>query len=198
MRIRKWSIGNWFYQGNKTLNALYLLFTTTLISWLISTNLKMWLRVAAIISQLFSHYASKMCFKKSWNEIGTRALEIRRQNWTFVIIYAHVFQTTAKQVILRRGKNEKVCAMSTNKKCTRKACKTIVFHCQICKFLSFLLQSSSWLRKGPSKRLQHLLQHPFDFVIRCWKVAEWCWTLGWANGFYFHWYDCTETVTRDA
>ena len=26
--------------------------------------------------------------------------------------------------------------------------------------------------KGPSKRLQHLLQHLFDFVERCWKVVE--------------------------
>ena len=32
--------------------------------------------------------------------------------------------------------------MSKNEKCTCKACKTIVFHCQICKFVTFLLQSS--------------------------------------------------------
>ena len=37
--------------------------------------------------------------------------------------------------------------------------------------------------KGPRKRLQHLLQHPFDFVERCWKVVEWCLTVRWTNGF---------------
>ena len=37
--------------------------------------------------------------------------------------------------------------------------------------------------KGPSKRLQHLLRHQSDFVERRWKVVEWCWTVGWANGF---------------
>ena len=62
---------------------------------------------------------------------------------------AHVFLTTAKQVISRRKKNENVCGMSKNEKCTCKACKSIVFHCQICKFVTFLLPSSSWLRKLP-------------------------------------------------
>ena len=33
--------------------------------------------------------------------------------------------------------------MSNNEKCTWKACKTIVFHSQICAFLTFLLPSSS-------------------------------------------------------
>ena len=31
--------------------------------------------------------------------------------------------------------------------CTCKACKNNVFHCQICKFVGFLLPSSSWLLK---------------------------------------------------
>ena len=35
------------------------------------------------------------------------------------------------------------------KKCTCKACKNTVFHCQICKFVGFLLPSSSWLLKLP-------------------------------------------------
>ena len=39
--------------------------------------------------------------------------------------------------------------MSKNDKCTCKACKNTVFHCQICKFMGFLLSSSSWLRKLP-------------------------------------------------
>ena len=62
-------------------------------------------------------------------------------------IYAHVVHSTARQVISRRGKNENVGEMSKNENCTSKACKTVVFHCQICKFVTFLSQSSSWLRK---------------------------------------------------
>ena len=35
--------------------------------------------------------------------------------------------------------------MSKDEKCTCKACKITVFHCQICKFVGFVLPSSSWL-----------------------------------------------------
>ena len=63
--------------------------------------------------------------------------------------YAHVVYTTAKQVISRHGKNENACEMSQNEKCTCKECKTFVFHCQICKFVGFLLPSSSRLLKLP-------------------------------------------------
>ena len=59
--------------------------------------------------------------------------------------HAYVVHTTAKPVFSRRRKNENVCKMSKNEKCTCKACKTIVFHCQICKFVTLLLQSSLWL-----------------------------------------------------
>ena len=34
------------------------------------------------------------------------------------------------------------------------ACKNTVFHCQICKFVGFLLPSSSWLLKLPIERLR--------------------------------------------
>ena len=34
--------------------------------------------------------------------------------------------------------------------CTCKACKPIVFHCQICKFVTCMLPSSSWLLKLPT------------------------------------------------
>ena len=64
--------------------------------------------------------------------------------------YAHVVHTTEKQVIVsRRRKNENVFKMSKDKKCTCKACKNPVFHCQICKFGGFLMPSSSWLLKLP-------------------------------------------------
>ena len=51
------------------------------------------------------------------------------------------------EVISRRRKNENVFKMSKDEKCTCKACKNTVFHCQICKFVRFLLPSSSWLLK---------------------------------------------------
>ena len=59
--------------------------------------------------------------------------------------YAHVVHTTAKKVISRRRKNENVFKMSKDEKCTCKACKNTVFHCQICKSVGFLLPS--WLRR---------------------------------------------------
>ena len=43
--------------------------------------------------------------------------------------------------------------MSKNEKCTCKACKNTVFHCQICKFVGFLLPSSSWLLKLPNVKI---------------------------------------------
>ena len=59
--------------------------------------------------------------------------------------YPHVVHTTAKQVISRRRKNENVFRMSKDEKCTCKACKNTVLHCQTCKFVGFLLPLSSWL-----------------------------------------------------
>ena len=44
--------------------------------------------------------------------------------------------------------------MSEDIKCTCKACKITVFHCQICKFAGFLLPSSSWLLKLPNFMLE--------------------------------------------
>ena len=68
--------------------------------------------------------------------------------------YAHVVHTSEKKVISRRRKNENVFTMSKDEKCTCKACKNTVFHCQICKFLGFLFPSSSWLLKLPIVLLQ--------------------------------------------
>ena len=53
------------------------------------------------------------------------------------------------EVISSRRKNENVFKMSKDEKCTSKACKNTVFHCHICKFVGFLLPSSSWLLKLP-------------------------------------------------
>ena len=45
-----------------------------------------------------------------------------------------------------------------NEKCTCKACKNTVFLGQICKFVRFLLPSSSWLLKLPSGNFTSLLR----------------------------------------
>ena len=82
--------------------------------------------------------------------------------------YAYVVHTTAKQVISRRRKNENVSKMSKAEKCTCKACKNTGFHCQICKFVRFLLPSSSWLLKLPiAARFVHL----FNLVPRVFRLA---------------------------
>ena len=96
----------------------------------------------------------------NWNQ---RFSPIRMQNLTFVIICSRrLVHITAKQVISRPGKNENVCEMSKNDKCTCKACKTAVFHRQICKFVTFLLSLSWWLLKlltaWPGARTSIMLQ----------------------------------------
>ena len=45
-------------------------------------------------------------------------------------------------------------------KCTCKACKNTVFHCQICKFVGSLLPSSSWLLKLPNSLMVWLFVIP--------------------------------------
>ena len=78
--------------------------------------------------------------------------------------YAHVVHTTAKQVISCRRKNEKVFKMSKGEKCTCKACRNTVFHCQICKFVGFLWPSSSWLLELPNVIERMRLKH---FSLQC-------------------------------
>ena len=75
--------------------------------------------------------------------MGTSAWDTRGQI-DHLSSYAHVVHTTVKQVI---PKNENVFKMSKDEKCTCKACKNNVCHCQICKFVGFLLPSLSWLLK---------------------------------------------------
>ena len=89
--------------------------------------------------------------------------------------YIHVVHSTAKQVISRRKKNENVFKMSKDEKCTYKACKNTVCHCQICKFVGFLLPSSSWLLKLPIrefKKLRRQLQRkPHIKIELCVKLS---------------------------
>ena len=51
------------------------------------------------------------------------------------ICHRILLSSTQQQVILRRGKIDNVCKICKNETCTCKACKTVVFHRQICKFL---------------------------------------------------------------
>ena len=64
--------------------------------------------------------------------------------------HAHVVHATTKQVISCSGNNENVFETYRNETCTCKACKTIVLHFQIWKFVTFLLPSSSCLLKLPT------------------------------------------------
>ena len=98
------------------------------------------LRVSAMIFQLFKVIMPEKC-----------ALTIQELNWNQrsgqdkierLSSYVHVVHTSAKQVISRHRKNEGVFNMSKEEKCTCKACKNDVFHCQICKFVGFLLSTS--------------------------------------------------------
>ena len=85
-------------------------------------------------------------------ELNWNAFETLEDKIEYLSSCAYVVHTTAKQVISRRRKNENVFKMSKDEKCTCKACKNTVFNCQICKFVGFLLPSSSWLLKLPNKR----------------------------------------------
>ena len=78
----------------------------------------------------------------------------------------HLSAQLQKKVISRHGKNENVFKMLKDEKCTCKACKNTVFHCQICKFLEFLLLSSSWLLKLPSLAPREEL---IVFAYQIWK-----------------------------
>ena len=101
------------------------------------------LRVSAIIFQLPKVIMPEKCalltiLELNWNQrFGQGKIE-------------HLSAQLQKMVISRHRKNENVFKMSKDEKCTCKACKNTVFHCQICKFVEFLLLSSSWLLKAGS------------------------------------------------
>ena len=118
------------------------------------------------LSIIQSHYACKMC--SNYPRIKLQpALQRKEDKIEHLSPYAHVVHTTAKQVISRRGKNENVCQMSKIEKCTCKACKTIGLHCQICKFVTFLLPSSSCLLKLPIDALR-------AHFLCCLVASAWC------------------------
>ena len=58
--------------------------------------------------------------------------------------------------------------MSKKEKCTCKACKNTVFHCQICKFVGFLLPSS-WQTTNFTFFTMVLFSSVFKKTISCYK-----------------------------
>ena len=94
------------------------------------------LRVSAIIFQLLKVIMPEKCalltiLELNWNQrLGQDKIE-------------HLSAQLQKKVISRHRKNENVFKMSKDEKRTGKACENTVFHCQICKFVGFLLPSSS-------------------------------------------------------
>ena len=113
-------------------------------------HLKMWLRVSAIICQLFRLTMLEKCvptiLELNWNQrLGHKKTKLK---------ICHHMLTSSTQLqnrsfSSRRRKNENVFKMSKDEKYTCKGCKNSVFHCQICKFVGFLLPSSSCLLKLP-------------------------------------------------
>ena len=106
------------------------------------------------------NYSKSLCLKNRNERLGQDKIE-------HLSSYAHVVHTTAKKVISRHRKNEDVFKMSKEEKCTCKACKNSVFHCQICKSVGFLLPSC--LRRTHCFFLQiwkpqflSVVQFPFD------------------------------------
>ena len=96
-----------------------------------------------------SHYACKMSSDYPGIKLKP-ALGTWEDKIEHLSSYALVLHTTVKQVISRRRRNENVCEMSKNENCKCKACETAVFHRHICRFVTFLLPSSSWLLKLPN------------------------------------------------
>ena len=108
--------------------------------------------VSAVIFQLFKIITLENCvltiLELNWNQrLGHKKTKLnichhmlmsstQLQNWSF-----HVVERTRTST-----KCEK------NEICTCKACKNTIFHCEICKFVGFLLPSSSWLLKLPNIR----------------------------------------------
>ena len=127
-----------------------------------------------IISQLFKVITLAKCVltirELNWNQ---RFTDKRTKFNIFVIIWSRSphncktghFTSQKERERLRNVKNEN---------CTCKACKTIVFHCQICKFVTFLLPSSSWLRKLSFEVLTTKRAYSSKFLILCLYMKTIC------------------------
>ena len=115
-------------------------------------HLEMSLRVSAIIFQLFKVIMFEKCvltiLELIWNQrLGHKKTKLN---------ICHHMLTSSTQ--LQNRSFHVVESMRTSSKCQMmknaraKRAKILFLHCQICKFVGFLLPSSSWLLKLLSKR----------------------------------------------
>ena len=115
-------------------------------------HLKMSFRVSAIIFQLFKVIMFEKCvltiLEWNWNQrLGHKKTKLN---------ICHHMLTSSTQ--LQNRSFHVVESMRTSSKCQMmknaraKRAKILFLHCQICKFVGFLLPSSSWLLKLLSKR----------------------------------------------
>ena len=115
-------------------------------------HLKLWLRVSAIIFQLFKLIMLEKCvltiLELNWNQrLGHKSIKLN---------ICHHMVTSSTQLqnrsfhVVERTRTSSKCQKMKNARAKR--AKNTVFHCQICKFVRFLLPSSSWLLKLPIMR----------------------------------------------
>ena len=114
-----------------------------------------------VTSRFCNHYYS-LLFKVIMLEKCALRLTILELNWNqrlgnkkTKLKICHHIPTSPTQLqnrsfhVVERTRTSSKCQMSKHERCTCKACKNTVFYCQICKFVGFLLPSSSWLLKLP-------------------------------------------------
>ena len=105
----------------------------------------------SIISQLFKAIVLAECvptfLEINWNK-SFRYKQTTLEHLSSRLRCPH----SCKTGLFTSSRERERLQMSKNEKCTCKACKTIVFHCQICKFVTFLLSSSLWLLQLPNKQ----------------------------------------------
>ena len=93
----------------------------------------------------------------------------RLQNRSFHVVERTRTSTKCQKMKSARAKRAKILFFIVKyEKCTCEACKNTVFHCQICKFVGFLLPSSSWLLKLPNEG--------FSASLLEWNTKIWCQT----------------------
>ena len=112
----------------------------------------MQLRVSALIHQFFK-VITQAKYVLTILELKWNQCQITDKKTKLGICHINMLTPSTQHqnsFISRRGKNENVCETYKNEKCTCKACKTTVFHCQISKLVTFLLPSSSWFLKFPN------------------------------------------------
>ena len=118
--------------------------------------LKMWLRVSAIIFQLFKVIMVEKCILTilglNWNQ-SLRHKKTKLNICHHMLTSSTQLQNSSFHVVERTRTSTKCQKL---KKCTCKACRNTVFHCQICKFVGFLLPSSSWLLKLPNANVKNI------------------------------------------